>query len=78
MRTTIDIDKEVLEEVSKATGEASLNKAIKAALLAYLRRKKIEELLEVAGKIEIEDNWLELEELELKEMKRTEKQFGRS
>ena len=70
MRTTLDIDSRLLEEVAKTTGEKSLSKAVSRALDEFLRRRKIERLIELAGKIDLVDNWRELEEIELQEMER--------
>jgi len=70
MRTTLDIDNKLLEEVAKTTGERTLSKAVSRALDEFLRRRKIERLIELAGKIDLVDNWRELEEIELQEMER--------
>ena len=70
MRTTLDIDNRLLEEVAKTTGEKTLSKAVSRALEEFIRRRKIERLIELAGKIELVDNWRELEEIELQEMER--------
>ena len=70
MRTTLDIDNRLLEQVAKTTGEKTLSKAVSRALDEFLRRRKIERLIELAGKIDLVDNWRELEEIELQEMER--------
>lgn len=64
MRTTLDIDKEVLDEVMRLTGERRKSKAVTKALQDYVRRKKIEKLLSLAGKIDLVDNWYELRHME--------------
>ena len=70
MRTTLDIDSRLLEEVAKTTGEKSLSKAVSRALEEFIRRRKIERLIELAGKIDLMDNWRKAEEIELQEMER--------
>ena len=67
MRTTLNIDEDLIEKVVKATGEKSKSKAIDKALKEFLKRKAIDELRAMAGKVDIEDNWRELEELEIEE-----------
>ena len=67
MRTTLDIDEKLLGDVVKVTGEKSKSKAVNKALEEYVRSKKIDELRALAGKLDILDNWCELEELELEE-----------
>ena len=55
MRTTLDVDETLVEAVVEATGEKSKSKAVNKALQAYLRRKAINELRAMAGKIPIDD-----------------------
>lgn len=69
MRTTLNIDKELLESVLEATGEKSKSKAVSAALSDYLRHKKnVAELRAIAGNVGIVDNLKELEILELDDL----------
>ncbi len=68
MRTTLDIDNKLLEQAVILTGEKNKGKAVNKVLTEWIRRIRIEELKALAGKIEIDDNLKELEELELKEM----------
>lgn len=64
MRTTLDIDERLLEEVVKATGQKSKSKAVNKVLEEYVRRKRIQELRDMAGTIDLVDNWYELRHLE--------------
>ncbi|MBI4307938.1 MAG: type II toxin-antitoxin system VapB family antitoxin [Chloroflexi bacterium] len=64
MRTTLDIDKEVLDEVVRLKGERGKSKAVTKALQDYVRRKKIEKLWSLAGRIDLVDNWYELRHME--------------
>jgi len=68
VRTTLDIDNKLLEQAVILTGEKNKGKAVNKVLTEWIRRIRIEELKALAGKIEIDDNLKELEELELKEM----------
>ena len=68
MRTTIDIDPEILRQVEKITGESSPSKAVNQVLAEFVRRRKVEELIALAGKLDWIDNWRELEEAELEEL----------
>ena len=71
MRTTLNIDKDLLASVVEATGEKSKSKAVAAALSDYLMHKKnVAALKAIAGKVEIVDNLRELEALELEELER--------
>ena len=68
MRTTLNIDPDLLDAVVETTGERSKTRAVNKALEEYLRRRKITELREIAGNIDLVNNLRELEELELREM----------
>jgi hypothetical protein len=72
MRTTLNIDRELLEEAAEITGERNLGRVVNKALEELVRRQKMEELIALAGKIEIVDNLDELEGLEIEEMSRRE------
>ncbi len=67
MRTTLDIDEKVLKQVIQATGERTASKAVSKILESYLYQRAVDRLEQMAGKIEIDDIWRELEELELAE-----------
>ena len=69
MRTTLDLDPELVAEVERLTGVKGKSNAINAALVEYVRWKAVQELRSLAGKIELVDNWRELEELELEELR---------
>ncbi len=67
MRTTLNIDSELLENVLDATGESTKSKAVNAALKEYIRRKYIQEWIDSWGKIIVDDF---SEEAELAERER--------
>ncbi len=49
MRTTIDINEDLIDEVMKKAGVKTKKEAIVTAMKDYLRFKKIEELKELVG-----------------------------
>ena len=55
MRTTLNIDSELLEDVLEATGERTKSKAVNAVLKEYIRRKRIKEWIDSWGKIIVDD-----------------------
>jgi Arc/MetJ family transcription regulator len=69
MRTTVDVDDKLLEEAEKILGEKSPSKAVNFALRELVRRRKLEELRSWIGRGDLMDNWREMEELELREMR---------
>ena len=70
MRTTLDVDEKLLGEAAKLAGEKNKGRAVNKALAEFVRRRKIEELRKLLGEIDLVDNWRELEELELEEMRK--------
>ena len=64
MRTTLEIDENLLDEVLILTEEKSKGKAVNKALQEYIRRKRIEELRGMLGTIDLVDNWYELRHMD--------------
>ena len=62
MRTTLDVDTKLLNDVLELTGEKSKSKAVSKALKQYLRSQRIAELRAMAGKFQIDDAKNEQEE----------------
>jgi len=52
MRTTLDIDAELIETVVKTTGARSKKKAIEIAMREFLRTKRRKELSDLIGNYE--------------------------
>jgi len=57
MRTTINIDDEILNFVVKETKAPTRTAAVRQALEDYVRRKKIEKLIALKGKIKFDVDW---------------------
>lgn len=53
-RMTVTVDKGLLEEARKAMGVATKSEAIRTALEESVRRRRLQEALEHAGKIEVD------------------------
>lgn len=64
MRTTLNIDEDLLGEVMNVTGQKNRSEAIRIALADYLKEQRKNKLLALRGTVNIEDNWEELRELE--------------
>ena len=60
MRTTLDLDEKLLEEVVKLTGEKSKSKAVKKALEGFLREARLNRLIDLQGRLDLDLNdWYE-------------------
>ncbi len=61
MRTTIDVEKKLLDEVTEVSGEKSLNKAVNKALEDYVRRDRLARLRASLGTWDLDlDDWYEV------------------
>ncbi|MBI3600589.1 MAG: hypothetical protein HY097_08105 [Nitrospinae bacterium] len=54
MRSTITIEKIVLDELVRETGLKSKSSATKAVITEYLRQKKIEKIMSLQGKLKFD------------------------
>ena len=66
MRATLNIPDELIDEVQRISGEKTKTQAIVTVMEEYVRRKKMEDLLALRGKIAIDYDWEREEETELK------------
>lgn len=64
MRTTLDIDDKLLDEVVKLIGGRNKSEALNKLMSDYVKRKRIEELRAMLGKTDLMDNWDELRHME--------------
>ena len=65
MRTTLDVDPKLLTDVVKVTGEKSKSKAVNKALEEYIRYSRVERLLDLQGKLDLDlDDWYEFRHTE--------------
>jgi metal-responsive CopG/Arc/MetJ family transcriptional regulator len=68
MRTTVNIDDKICNELMQLTSTRSRSQAIRIALAEYIDLKKKKQLLNLRGKLDITDNWQELRRQELQEL----------
>jgi len=66
MRATLNIPDELVDEVQRLSGEKTKTQAIVTVMEDYVRRKKMEDLLALRGKISIDYDWEREEQAELK------------
>lgn len=67
MRATINVNDDLLEALLERTMARSKTKAIEMAILEYLDRKAMEDIINLSGKIHIDPDWEREEERELDE-----------
>ena len=66
MRATLNIPDDLINEVQRLSGQKTKTQAIVTVMEDYVRRKKMEDLLALRGKIRIDYDWEREEEAELK------------
>lgn len=66
MRATLNIPDELMQEVQKLSGQKSKTGAIVTAMEEFVRRQKMQALLDLQGKVNINYDWELEEDLELK------------
>jgi len=69
MRATLNIPDGLIKEVQEISGEKSKTRAIITVMEAYVRQKRMEQMLALRGKISIDYDW---EKAEVEEMKAAE------
>lgn len=73
MRATLNIPDELINEVQRLSGKKSKTQAIVTVMEDYVRRRKMEDLLALRGKITIDYDWEREEAAELKAAEEREK-----
>ncbi|MGD0488163.1 MAG: type II toxin-antitoxin system VapB family antitoxin [Syntrophorhabdales bacterium] len=76
MRATLNIPDELVKEAQEATGAKTKTETIVIALKELVRRKKVEELIALRGKIQIDYDWEAEEVRELEAQREREESLG--
>ena len=66
MRATLCIPDELIDEVQRLSGKKTKTQAIVTVMEEYVRRRKMEDLLALRGKVTIDYDWEREEVAELK------------
>jgi len=67
MRTTLNVDEKTLREVMALTGAKNRSQAINLVLQEFVKKKRLQKLLDLRGTLHLENNWRDLREMELDE-----------
>ena len=70
MRTTIAIDEALINELMRVEGRVSRSEAIRRAIEDYLRRKRVDEFMALAGSRLVDLDWQEAERLDVRKAKK--------
>jgi hypothetical protein len=77
MRATLNIPDELLDDVQSLSGEKSKTRAIVIAMEDFVRRRRMESLISLQGKVAIDYDWEAAEQEELRAAEEREKYNGR-
>ncbi len=66
MRTTLNIDDQIMRTLLRVTHAHTKTKAVETALEDFLRRRQIEGLRNLRGKLPLRRNWRKMEQIEVK------------
>ena len=67
MQMTLTLDDELVEQLMQFTGDKTPLLAVRHAIKDYLAVVRKQKLLELRGKVQVEDNWRQLRQLDTKE-----------
>ena len=67
MRMTLTLDDELAEQLMQLTGQQTPLFAIRHALKDYLAVVRKQKLMALRGQVQIEDNWRQLRQVDMKE-----------
>ncbi|PIP47842.1 MAG: hypothetical protein COX16_02815 [Deltaproteobacteria bacterium CG23_combo_of_CG06-09_8_20_14_all_51_20] len=67
MRTTLNVDDKTLQEIMALTGAKNRSQAINRVLQDFVKRERLQKLLDLRGMLHLENNWNDLREMELDE-----------
>jgi metal-responsive CopG/Arc/MetJ family transcriptional regulator len=70
MRTTIAIDEALVQELMRFESGVSRSEAIRRAVEDYLRRKRIDQFMSLAGSGLVDLDWRETERQEIRNVKK--------
>lgn len=66
MRTTLDLNEKLIRELMNVTSAKTKTDAIHQAASELIRRKKLDQLKSLSGKIRLDLNWKKLEQAEIR------------
>lgn len=64
MRTTLNIDDDIMSKVMSYTGQSNRSKAVRLALAIFIQEQKKKKLLALRGQVDINSDWEKLRNLD--------------
>lgn len=76
MRTTLNLDDHIMHDLLRVTQADTKTQAVTEAVKDYVRRRRLEELRQLRGKLHLRADWRRWERVELRDQKRLERRRG--
>jgi len=76
MRTTLNLDDDVITRLLRITHAPTKTQAVTHAIREYVRHQQLEELRQLRGKLRLRQDWRRAEQVELRALKRSERRRG--
>jgi Arc/MetJ family transcription regulator len=67
MRTTLNLNEELINQIVRITGMKNKSQAVNKVLKLYVSEMKKQDILKMRGTLHLENNWNQLREMELDE-----------
>lgn len=75
MRTTLNLDEELVRELMKVTEAKTKTAAIHQAISEAIRRRKLDQLKSLSGKVRVAADWKKSEQAEIRRQNRLMRQW---
>ena len=76
MRTTLDLNDKLIRELMDVTSAKTKTDAIHQAATELIRRKKLDQLKSLSGKIRLDLDWRKLEQTEIRQASSKRRRHG--
>lgn len=67
MRTTLNLNEDVINQVLQYTGMSNKSAAVSKVLELFVQEKKRQNILKMKGSLKLENNWKQLRDMETDE-----------
>lgn len=70
MRATVNIPDRLMNDLIRETGTTSRTKGVIMVIEHFLRERRLKKLLSLQGRLDLDNNWRQMESLELEELRK--------
>jgi hypothetical protein len=70
VRATVNIPDRLMNDLIRETGTTSRTKGVIMVIEHFLRERRLKKLLSLQGRLDLDNNWRQMESLELEELRK--------